>query len=201
MFEEGKVNEKREQDTESNYLHTDLLAFHEQNAGRLIVDPECVFLFCDRMLRRRDVWYHREAKVELGEEVAARLKLTKDGTKILWPQPTDSEKDPQNWAGGRKDIQLLIITLAAFVPDFDSGIGKQFQVTWETGLDWLSNFQALHLCSHWLNNTIPHPVWSIIWHRSKYYQCGHLLLFTLSKLEYLPIRYLNSNVDSSTMSL
>ena len=28
-----------------------------------------------------------------------------------------------------------------------------------------------------------------------YYQCGHLLLFTLSKLEYLPIRYLNSNVD------
>jgi len=78
---------------------------------------------------------HREAKVELGEEVAARLKLTKDGTKVLWPQPTDSEKDPQNWTGGRKDIQLLIITLAAFVPDFDSGIGKQFQVRWETDLD------------------------------------------------------------------
>ena len=45
MFEKGKLNEKREQDMESNCLHTDLLAFHEQNAGRLIVDPECVFLF------------------------------------------------------------------------------------------------------------------------------------------------------------
>jgi len=43
MFEEGKLNEKQEQ--ESNCLHTDLLAFHEQNAGRLIVDPECVFFF------------------------------------------------------------------------------------------------------------------------------------------------------------
>jgi len=105
---------------------------------------------------------HREARVELGEEVAARLKLTKDGTKVLWPQPTDSEKDPQNWTGNRKDIQLLIITFAAFVPDFDSGIGKQFQMTWETGLEWLSDFQALHLCSHWLNNTIPHLVLSII---------------------------------------
>jgi len=28
-----------------------------------------------------------------------------------------------------------------------------------------------------------------------YYQCGHLLLLTLLKLEYLPIGYLNSNVD------
>jgi len=43
MFEEGKLNEKQEQ--ESNCLHTDLLAFHEQNAGRLIVDPEYAFFF------------------------------------------------------------------------------------------------------------------------------------------------------------
>jgi len=149
MFEKGKLNEKREQDMESNCLHTDLLAFHEQNAGRLIVDPECVFLFLWQ--HAEEMWCtisHREAKVELGEEVAARLKLTKDGTKVLWPQPTDSEKDPQNWTGSRKDIQLLIITFAAFVPDFDSGIGKQFQMTCETGLEWLSDFQALHLCSH-----------------------------------------------------
>ena len=78
---------------------------------------------CDRMLLRPMI-LHRQAKAELGEEVAARLKLTQDGTKVLWPQPTDSEKDPQNWSRGRKDIQLLIITLAAFVPDFDSGIGE-----------------------------------------------------------------------------
>jgi hypothetical protein len=66
----------------------------------------------------------REAKIELGEAVAARLKLTKDGKTVLWPQPTDSDKDPQNWSSRRKHLQLLIVTLAAIVPDFDSGIGK-----------------------------------------------------------------------------
>uniref|UniRef100_A0A8H8CFQ1 Major facilitator superfamily (MFS) profile domain-containing protein n=1 Tax=Psilocybe cubensis TaxID=181762 RepID=A0A8H8CFQ1_PSICU len=96
----------------------DLLSFHEQRAGRLIIDPE-------------------EAKIELGEEVASRLKLSADGTKVLWPQPTDSDLDPQNWSDRRKNILLLIITLAAIVPDFDSGIGiacifalaKQFNTT------------------------------------------------------------------------
>jgi hypothetical protein len=65
----------------------------------------------------------REAKIELGETVAAKLKLTSDGTKVLWPQPTDSALDPQNWSDRRKNLQLFIITLAAIVPDFDSGIG------------------------------------------------------------------------------
>ena len=32
----------------------------------------------------------REAKIEFGEAVAAKLKLSKDGTKVLYPQPTDS---------------------------------------------------------------------------------------------------------------
>ncbi|PPR06452.1 hypothetical protein CVT24_002613 [Panaeolus cyanescens] len=82
----------------------DLYTLHELHAGRLIIDPE-------------------EAKVELGEAVAARLKLTKDGTKVLWPQPTDSALDPQNWSDRRKTILLIIVTLAAIVPDFDSGIG------------------------------------------------------------------------------
>ncbi|KAJ3571273.1 hypothetical protein NP233_g3860 [Leucocoprinus birnbaumii] len=104
MSEKDQLSEKQEHDAESNRSEIDLLAFHEQNAGRLIVNPE-------------------EAKIELGEEVAARLKLTQDGTKVLWPQPTDSEKDPQNWTDRRKNFQLLIITLAAIVPDFDSGIG------------------------------------------------------------------------------
>ncbi len=66
----------------------------------------------------------REAKAELGEYVASKLKLTEDGSKVLWPQPTDSPRDPQNWDSRRKNLQLLIITLAAFVPDFDSGIGE-----------------------------------------------------------------------------
>ncbi|KAJ7362552.1 MFS general substrate transporter [Mycena albidolilacea] len=82
----------------------DLLTFHEARAGRLVIDPE-------------------EAKVELGEAVASRLKLSEDGTKVLWPQPTDSPLDPQNWSSRRKAFQLFIITLASIVPDFDSGIG------------------------------------------------------------------------------
>ncbi|EIM90062.1 MFS general substrate transporter [Stereum hirsutum FP-91666 SS1] len=82
----------------------DLLSYHELNAGRLIVDPE-------------------EARIELGEKVASQLKLTKDGSKVLWPQPTDSDEDPQNWSSRRKTVQLVIMTLAAIVPDFDSGIG------------------------------------------------------------------------------
>ena len=38
----------------------------------------------------------REAKIEFGEDVAKRLKLSADGTKVLWPQPTDDPEDPQN---------------------------------------------------------------------------------------------------------
>ncbi|CAA7268520.1 unnamed protein product [Cyclocybe aegerita] len=81
-----------------------LYSLHELHAGRLIIDPA-------------------EAKIELGGAVAGRLKLTTDGTKILWPQPADSDRDPQNWSDRRKNLQLFIITLAAIVPDFDSGIG------------------------------------------------------------------------------
>ena len=40
----------------------------QHNLGRLVVDPE-------------------EAKIEFGEERAARLKKTPDGKMILWPQP------------------------------------------------------------------------------------------------------------------
>jgi hypothetical protein len=65
----------------------------------------------------------REAKAELGEAVASKLKLSRDGKSILWPQPTDSPNDPQNWSDWKKGLHLLIITLAAIVPDFDSGIG------------------------------------------------------------------------------
>ncbi|EPQ53473.1 MFS general substrate transporter [Gloeophyllum trabeum ATCC 11539] len=98
----------QEKSAESKYEtvdpEIDLLAFYEDRAGRLVVDPE-------------------EARIELGDAVASRLKLTKDGTKVLWPQPTDDPEDPQNWSDRRKALQLFIITLAAIVPDFDSGVG------------------------------------------------------------------------------
>jgi len=78
-----------------------------------------------------------EAKAELGEAIAAKLKLSSDGTKVLWPQPTDSPLDPQNWSPRRKNIQLLIMTLASIVPDFVSGIGRLTQQTCTKLLCWL----------------------------------------------------------------
>lgn len=91
-------------ETRSNESEIDLYSYHEKHAGRLVIDPA-------------------EAKAEFGEAVASRLKLSEDGTKVLWPQPHDSELDPQNWSSRRKGLLLLIITLASIVPDFDSGIG------------------------------------------------------------------------------
>ena len=37
-----------------------------------------------------------EAREEFGNEVASKLKLTKDGRFVLWPQPSDDPEDPQN---------------------------------------------------------------------------------------------------------
>ncbi|KAI0725283.1 MFS general substrate transporter [Fomitopsis betulina] len=82
----------------------DIFSYHERNAGRLVIDPE-------------------EARIEFGDDIAKALKLSEDGAVVLWPQPTDDPEDPQNWTMARKNFQLFIITLAAFVPDFDSGIG------------------------------------------------------------------------------
>ncbi|KAF8157050.1 MFS general substrate transporter [Crassisporium funariophilum] len=94
----------------------------------------------------------REARVEFGDEVASKLKLTKDGSMVLWPQPSDDPEDPQNWSDRRKGVQLLIVILAAIVPDFDNGIGiasvfalaKQYDTT--TGvINNLTNNWAIFL--------------------------------------------------------
>ncbi|TFK62231.1 MFS general substrate transporter [Pluteus cervinus] len=82
----------------------DIYTYHEQRSGRLVLDPA-------------------EAKIEFGESVALRLKLSEDGSKILWPQPTDSPDDPQNWSSRRKAWQLLVITLTSVCPEFNAGIG------------------------------------------------------------------------------
>ncbi|KAK6992830.1 MFS general substrate transporter [Favolaschia claudopus] len=107
LTEEKRDMEKTgsaDQNSSEEHEDINLYSFHEQNAGRLVIDPA-------------------EAKIEFGEAVAARLKLSRDGTKVLWPQPTDSPDDPQNWSDRRKFALLVIVTLAAIVPDFDSGIG------------------------------------------------------------------------------
>ncbi|KAG6915345.1 hypothetical protein DXG01_012019 [Tephrocybe rancida] len=96
--------EKYDAETRSYADDVDLSSFHEKRAGRLVIDPE-------------------EARIEFGEAIASRLKLSRDGTKILWPQPHDSELDPMNWSDRRKNFLLFIVILATIVPDFDSGIG------------------------------------------------------------------------------
>ncbi|KAG2059928.1 hypothetical protein BDR06DRAFT_979677 [Suillus hirtellus] len=67
----------------------DFVAYSKRASGRLVVDPE-------------------QAKVEFGEVMASRLKLSRDGLK---------------WTDFRKTVHLIIITMSAVVPDFDSGIG------------------------------------------------------------------------------
>ncbi|TFY82221.1 hypothetical protein EWM64_g1793 [Hericium alpestre] len=107
----------------------DFLLYHEKGDGRLVVDPA-------------------EAKIEFGEHNASKLKLSPDGKVVLWPQPTDDPEDPQNWSDLRKTVQLIIVTLAAIVPDFDSGIGiaaifalaKQYDTTTEVINNLTSNW-------------------------------------------------------------
>ncbi|KAI9444209.1 MFS general substrate transporter [Lactarius indigo] len=105
---ESSVNEKSSvlpaEDPGAISPDIELTTYHERRAGRLVLDP-------------------REAQIEFGDKVASRLKLSPDGKTVLWPQPTDDPEDPQNWSEWRKTVQLVIITLAAVVPDFDSGIG------------------------------------------------------------------------------
>ncbi|KIK57101.1 hypothetical protein GYMLUDRAFT_773892 [Collybiopsis luxurians FD-317 M1] len=89
---------------EHAYANVDLATFHEREAGRLILDPA-------------------QARIEFGENFASRLKLTQDGSTILWPQPADDPTDPQNWSARKKDWHLMIISLATLIPNFDSAIG------------------------------------------------------------------------------
>lgn len=98
------VASREVRDADSDAGSIDIHDFHVKRAGRLVLDPE-------------------EARIEFGDVLASKLKTTKDGKTILWPQPYDTPEDPQNWSSRRKALQLFVVTLAAVVPDFDSGIG------------------------------------------------------------------------------
>ena len=71
-----------------------------------------MFIICDDSLT--DIRIYREASREFGEKVASRLKLTKDGSKVLWPQPLDDPEDPQNVSPTRhipvsKFLQIVLV--------------------------------------------------------------------------------------------
>ena len=75
-----------------NTSEIDIYSFHNQYAGHLIINPGYVFLFLP-LLKNCQIDHiniSREAKKELGVAIAVQLKLSKDGTKVLWPQPTNS---------------------------------------------------------------------------------------------------------------
>ncbi|KAH9821125.1 major facilitator superfamily domain-containing protein [Melampsora americana] len=83
---------------------SDLNLYYANSQGKLIIDP-------------------LEAEAEFGSELAANLKLDETRKIILWPQPSDSPDDPQNWTYRKKLVHLVILTMASFVPDFCSAIG------------------------------------------------------------------------------
>jgi hypothetical protein len=51
------------------------------------------------------------------------LKTARDGHTILIPQPSDSPSDTLNWSKARKHVILIIVSLAAFLPDYGSATG------------------------------------------------------------------------------
>jgi hypothetical protein len=51
------------------------------------------------------------------------LKTARDGHTILIPQPSDSPLDTLNWSKARKHVILIIVSLAAFLPDYGSATG------------------------------------------------------------------------------
>ena len=146
-----------------NTSEIDIYSFHEQYAGCLIIDPAgYVFLFLPLLKNHQidHVNISREAEKELGVAVAARLKLSKDGMKVVWPQPTNSVLDPQNWSMQCKNLQLFIIMLTSIVPDFDAGIGEQRES--EASSVCLMGNQALQPSLCWQNSIIQQLKSSII---------------------------------------
>ncbi|KAH9821126.1 major facilitator superfamily domain-containing protein [Melampsora americana] len=82
----------------------DLNLAYANSLGKIVVDP-------------------LEAEVEFGTELARKLKLDETRQIVLWPQPSHSPDDPQNWTSRKKMVHLIILTLASFVPDFCNAIG------------------------------------------------------------------------------
>lgn len=56
-------------------------------------------------------------------ETSTDVKLAKDGHTVLIPQPSDDPCDPLNWSIARKHVVLVIMSAAAFLPDYGSATG------------------------------------------------------------------------------
>lgn len=61
--------------------------------------------------------------VNVDVEHRGELKTAKDGHTVLIPQPSDDPRDPLNWSPLKKHVILVIISFAAFLPDYGSATG------------------------------------------------------------------------------
>lgn len=60
---------------------------------------------------------------QVDTEHLGNLKTAKDGHTVLIPQPSADPSDPLNWSTVKKHVILLIISFAAFLPDYGSATG------------------------------------------------------------------------------
>lgn len=73
--------------------------------------------------------YEQEVKssegyiADVDDEHRGNLKTAKDGHTVLIPQPSDDHRDPLDWSKTKKHVILLIISFAAFLPDYGSATG------------------------------------------------------------------------------
>ena len=51
------------------------------------------------------------------------LRTAHDGKTVLIPQPSSDPNDPLNWSPVKKHVNLFVISVVAFMPDFAASIG------------------------------------------------------------------------------
>ncbi|ANB14928.1 Flr1p [Sugiyamaella lignohabitans] len=76
---------------------------------------------------------------------STQLKVDKHGN-VLDPQPSDNPHDPLNWSNIKKSTILLIVSFAAFLPDYGSATGAVMLIPqaaiWNTTPDTVNHSQA-----------------------------------------------------------
>ena len=50
------------------------------------------------------------------------IKTAADGCTVLIPQPTTDPNDPLNWPTFKKNLGLFVLSVVAFMPDFESSL-------------------------------------------------------------------------------
>ncbi|KAJ4329935.1 hypothetical protein N0V87_010444 [Didymella glomerata] len=73
----------------------------------------------------------------------ANVNTASDGHTILIPHPSDNPNDPLNWSPAKKHVILLIVSFAAFLPDYGSGIFVVALSAWAGRLPILFYFLAI----------------------------------------------------------